>query len=469
MEPSEQNGQLEYVRDKSTFFKTTYTQEPCVEISKSHGFLPIFSRDLDKAGNEAAKVYMATGYQSFWNYYKDLKIEKRQHYEIILPSLPCRLHIDAEVKKTVNPHFDKDEEEKIERGFLRRLKALLIELEIVQDKKEIEIRTLGSSNAKKYSKHFIIDLKNKMFKNNFHVGAFMRRLEQKILLECGPPLENKFFFKDELPSKGKVIKFIADMAIYTVHRNFRIYASSKSIGGYRPLVLEGQNPQDLVSLPIIKETLFSTLIQYTDPEKNDIKVIECLELDGTIPYSHGTTTIREDGSYASSGKRKNQESDGPQKYTGITSNEEFPEFVTDIKREIEEEWEEGLQVTPKEYNRKFGTIRFECRHHACRMKREGLNDPEAVHKNHIFFVANLKKSCFVQCCYTDNETCWKVINGDFGETKKIRKTTREYKFSPDLCSRIKQYMIGVKEGDVYALANTIVTVYELWLKVSEDD
>lgn len=459
---------IEYCREWANYFQTTTKQEPCIEISTENKFLPVFSKDANFKANLAAKSYITAGYQRFWNYYSKLQPEKRQHYEIILPSLPCHLHIDSEVMYGYNQTF-KEQEKEIERGFLCHVTNLLKNLQFISEETEMNIETLVSSNEKKYSKHFIIRIRNKMFTNNFHVGAFMRRLETYILEQEGPKLKNRYYFIDELQSKGKVVKFFADMAIYTRYRNFRVYASSKSIGGYRPLRLEHQTLEMFTSQPVSKEIFFNTLIQYQDPTKKLNNIIQCLEIDGSEPVSMGChitklgdleknlpTGIKRPFFENTNVKTKFKFS----KTVHVSSDSPESDFIYDIINEIETEWKEGLTIENYQYNHNFQTILFNTKHHACRMKRKGLGDPTTVHKNHIYFVAHLKQGYFVQHCFADNETCWKEVTDSYGNIKKVRSTSEKYYFSQQLSEKISKYISEISESNETKFAKIIISIYQ---------
>lgn len=439
-----------------------------IAFSKYNGMLPVFARDTGYKSNLAAKDFLVCGYDEFWKRFKNMKPEERCFYEIVSEGLPCKFHIDSEVKMEYNPSFNPEEAEK---GFFKYIDDLLKELEFIEDDEKYEIFTLNSSKGTKYSKHFFIEFKKKKFANNYHVGAFMRKLKDVILSKEGEETTNPYFFVDELPAKGRVIKFFADMTIYTKNRNFRTYGSSKKLGGYRPLLLIGEDPAYLSEHPecINRQAFFDTIIQYIDPEDRPERLLRCMELDGTEPHSRAKDLDGYDTKDKDSNKRKITQFFGPAMSLKSQKTGDFPPFVNLIESEINKEWGSDQMLYPKTFDKRFKIINFASRSHQCRMKMEGLQDPSALHKDHINFRVYLKKGTFVQGCFTDNDTCNVKITASDGTVKTVRKYTIEYNLSSKLRSEINQYFTDIEEGEAFSLAKTIVSIYQNDMILSRDD
>ena len=446
-------------REYSTYKKIFERIDAAIQFSQSHGFLPIFSFDARYKNNPSAKKFMVIGYQEFWNLYLTMDATRRNFYEIIVPELPCHMYIDSEVKYALNPQFDAAQ---IEQRFFDYMRTLMVELEIISSKKEQEefqVLTLNSSNEKKFSKHYLIRIPKRMFRNNYHIGAFMRRLEARILEKEGPQEKNPFYFMDQTLSGAKVLKLYADLTVYTTNRNFRIYASSKADGGYRPLLLEGEDSKKIIEQPntIQKSSFFSTLIQYVPTRDKPISLLSCMELDGSQPISTSkTTNVSTDPVHKKRKLDKDRVLEPSLHPVHYSIPEALQKLLPRIKAEMEAEWKESLQLVAKSYDREYESIHLDSRSHACRMKREGLNDPNATHKNHIYFQVYLKRGSFVQYCYSDNDTCYR----DTVEQKKIKKHTQECKFSGPLRSEMAQYLTRIHPSQALSLEKTIVQIYE---------
>lgn len=251
--------------------------------------LPIFSYDLPPKSptDEGLKGFVVASYQSFWEEYRKLLPKNRCFYDIVLDNFPCKLYIDVDVNLTVNK-ITPAEFDDLKTRFFDECFKLLMELKLIEKPSDVEIVTLDSSNEVKISKHFVFA--NLYFKNNFHCGAFMRRLRNQILENYGFDMPaNPFFQKAQVKdrdNKGKmkvVDQFFADLAVYTLRRNFRLFKSSKKkfSGPLRFLVKEGDraNPNE----PIDSKTFFDCLLQFVNVENP--RVVECLESNGTEPIS----------------------------------------------------------------------------------------------------------------------------------------------------------------------------------------
>lgn len=457
-----EDANIDEIRKKSPVFLRFADLEEARIYSKKNGMLPVFARDAGYKKNLAAKDFIVCGFDEFWKRFKNMSPDNRCYYEIVAEGLPCNIHIDSEVEIEHNPSFDP---EKTEKGFFSYLDQMLKEMNMIENDELYTISTLKSSNAKKYSKHFFIEIKGKKFANNYHVGAFMRRLRDKILSKEGEEKNNPYFFISELPVKGKVIKFFADMVIYTKNRNFRTYGSSKKLGGYRPLLLLEEDPLYLSEHPeyISEKAFFDTIIQYIDPENRPKILLRCMESDGTEPSSRVKDV---DGKEC--GKRKNGPPISIPKSHKASKTNTLP-FLSRIEEEINIEWGSDQKLYLNSYDKRFKTITFDSRSHQCRMKMEGTGDAKAVHKNHINFRVYLKRGTFIQGCFTDNDTCTIKITTSDGAVKTMRKYTNEYKLSSSLISEISQYFTSIEDGEELALAKTIAKIYQSDLLLSKDD
>ena len=159
---------------------------------------------------------------------------ERNFYETILIDVPCHLHIDAEFSLLTNEKTEQGSwyEEKM----IQIINDIALELELVDNvNKQLEWIILDASNAKKFSRHYIVKMTSgKAFRNNYHCGAFMRRVEKRILETYGQDMStNPFYLWSEKetefiyhPSKMNKTCFF-DMTIYNQRRQFRTVGSVK--------------------------------------------------------------------------------------------------------------------------------------------------------------------------------------------------------------------------------------------------
>lgn len=157
-------------------------------------------------GSSGARYYcLATEKEYYTKYMRNGS--KCSGCEIIVRDKPCHLHIDLDVDKIKYPSID--------------VSLVWIKLEprieefISSAGLKIEETCLHfSCGEKKGSMHIVIKIKDRIFANNAHVGAFMRCV-QWLIEEEHPELQ---YLYDR--------KFI-DMAIYTTNRAFRMLGHAK--------------------------------------------------------------------------------------------------------------------------------------------------------------------------------------------------------------------------------------------------
>ncbi|XP_056416083.1 DNA-directed primase/polymerase protein [Hyla sarda] len=206
------------------------------------------------------RLYLVTTYAEFWFYYMKLPHSLAHCYEVIPADTVCKLYFDLEFYKPANQGADG-----------KKMVALVIEffskkLEDFGIKCSADyVLNLDSSTDEKFSRHLIFLLPNAAFKDNIHVGNFIKSALQPLLSQngyilpsktslgnismndfdehCGDNAKNSqkastkppyaanqdiydlstLFVQDK---NGRTQLFI-DLGVYTKNRNFRLYKSSK--------------------------------------------------------------------------------------------------------------------------------------------------------------------------------------------------------------------------------------------------
>ncbi|XP_063776784.1 DNA-directed primase/polymerase protein [Pseudophryne corroboree] len=190
------------------------------------------------------RLYLVTTYTEFWYYYIKHPESLAHCYEVIPADTVCKLYFDLEFYKPANPGADG-----------REMVAFVIEFfsrkleECFGVKSSAEcVLNLDSSTEEKFSRHLIFVLANAAFKDNIHVGNFIKTALKPLfpVSECTvpsikdntaaesacPAIQNVFEKDRGLSSllvhdrKGGKQLFI-DLGVYTKNRNFRLYRSSK--------------------------------------------------------------------------------------------------------------------------------------------------------------------------------------------------------------------------------------------------
>ncbi|XP_048381775.2 DNA-directed primase/polymerase protein isoform X1 [Stegostoma tigrinum] len=230
-----------------------------------------------KDAGHGQRIYLVTTYTELWFYYQKYRKSLMHCYEIIPEGSVCHLYFDLEFIKQANSECDgKQIVSKLIQYVCQKLEEIYKVNCSVKD-----VLNLDSSTHQKFSRHLIFHLSNAAFKNNVHVGNFIRTILQPVirLLEkrCGKTdqdaggnvlLSNHTFIQvtqdgrkdfsvngsENSPSKRMrpallekseesnmdpdlsflIVKDICgrdqlfvDLGVYTKNRNFRLYKSSK--------------------------------------------------------------------------------------------------------------------------------------------------------------------------------------------------------------------------------------------------
>ncbi|XP_058292915.1 DNA-directed primase/polymerase protein isoform X3 [Hylobates moloch] len=125
---------------------------------------------------DGQRIYLVTTYAEFWFYYKSRK-NLLHCYEVIPENAVCKLYFDLEFNKPANPGADG-----------KKMVALLIEY-VCKALQELygvncsaeDVLNLDSSTDEKFSQHLIFQLHDVAFKDNIHVGNFLRKILQPAL------------------------------------------------------------------------------------------------------------------------------------------------------------------------------------------------------------------------------------------------------------------------------------------------
>jgi hypothetical protein len=415
-------------RDHKTVYKIFHELEKANQcaVNASNGFiLPVFAFDKPSPKNLGAKKFVICSYDALWNRYQSVSHAHRHYYETILADMECHMHVDAEYYKLTN--VDSNETELHEK-FLEECLAMMVEMEFASDAKDVEVVVLVSSNEKKVSKHYIFKIKGACFTNNYHCGAFARRLRNRLLEKYGPAENNIFFLWGEkekdfvyIPSAHNKECYM-DMGIYTKRRQFRLYFSTKATSPDRPLLLEHEHSRtnnysikvEAIPLLLNKETFMNCFIQRV--EKGSRKLI-CTEPDGSIPTSTSNRlTFRPDEMSIRDNKIREyhtQKADERTMFrdTDLTSSA-YPSICTKLLPMISETIKHRGNVKVSKYSpsRQIMIVSTTCHH--CALKAAFTKIPDARHGeegsrpgNCIYFVVDILNRKFWQKCHSTKPGC----------------------------------------------------------------
>ncbi|XP_033071699.1 DNA-directed primase/polymerase protein isoform X4 [Trachypithecus francoisi] len=131
---------------------------------------------LEYKVGDGQRIYLVTTYAEFWFYYKSRK-NLLHCYEVIPENAVCKLYFDLEFNKPANPG-----------AAGKNMVALLIKY-VCKALRELygvncsaeDVLNLDSSTDEKFSRHLIFQLHDVAFKDNIHVGNFLRKILQPAL------------------------------------------------------------------------------------------------------------------------------------------------------------------------------------------------------------------------------------------------------------------------------------------------
>lgn len=206
-------------RETSLFSKHEWQQEPALVFSGENGNLPVFSRDKDVEGaRPGAKTFLSTSYHNMWSKMVREKVAGTAlcYYEILVPR-PCHFHVDAEWYFLSNPEVDRTKDAPgVAHRFVMFVAHQMVECGYADRAEDVRVTLLDSTTETKWSCHMVFWLSGgrTMFENNFHCGAFFRRLFR--VAREDEEMSDLFFFRGEkAPLDGLKDSFIADESIYS--------------------------------------------------------------------------------------------------------------------------------------------------------------------------------------------------------------------------------------------------------------
>ncbi len=251
-----------------------------VDDSNRGGRLPIFALDTGNERRKGAKAFAVTSYQRVWEEFSAREPSERCFYEIVLHDMPCHLHVDVDACRTANPRLTRASEAELLREFVDECTRMLAATAGETRPDRIRVVVLESSAGAKLSLHLLFRVPGRMFVNNYHCGAFVRRLRDRFAEKHGSDLaSNRMFVRDGAGG----FAFLADLSIYTKRRNFRVLGASKFGQTDRPLLPPGRDKR----APLVKREFLGALVQRPDPDLGTAEpaLFGCDEASGAVPRS----------------------------------------------------------------------------------------------------------------------------------------------------------------------------------------
>lgn len=386
-------------------------QAAAIAYAQCNGCVPVWSRDVPGAVPErTVKQYWVASYRCFYDRFVRMPAEHRCQYEILERDMPVHIYMDFDWLVDMNPRVTLDG---TLRPFVRDLVAYLRDEALPEmldasslwdDLAEgvdepVRVVWLDSSRGNRGSYHATVKLFDGalMFADNVQVGALMRRFD-RYMLRRDPTLYR-------LNTKnGATDAFIADMAIYTKNRAFRVPYSSK-LGQNRPLALIDVPAPPGGSVPVDYARFVDALVGYVDVERLET-LLSVTEHDGTPAVSTSKTFRRSEkatsrvvcrqASRRMVSAQHRTRSVTEERASTVADDDEYSKQIMDLAVETIRaiDGDEAVRMgTDTRYYVDGAVVWVLTRWHYCH-KRGGTHN-----NNHVYYMFRLDEGNWNQNCY----------------------------------------------------------------------
>ncbi|EZA49165.1 hypothetical protein DMN91_004952 [Ooceraea biroi] len=181
--------------------------------------------------SDGSRRFVVAHPEVYWWHYKARAQEERCSYEVIPEGSPCWLYLDLEYRMELNRHCDGS---RMTSTLIDIIRAYLLNrYHLLCDRSNFLI--LDSTSSEKFSRHVIFTMKDVSFKDNSHVGRFVKTICSDIMLHLKSDVQTQGILShfdkadiDEMlveTDRGK--RLFIDHGVYTKNRHFRLYLSTK--------------------------------------------------------------------------------------------------------------------------------------------------------------------------------------------------------------------------------------------------
>lgn len=260
------NRPVDLLNYDSRTWRVFERQDKALKFAKSRGSgLKTF---VFHSGGVGTRLFLVAHPKEFWLRDQLKEPSQRCAYEVIPEFTPCKLYLDLEYDKQLNPNSNGTEMVKI---FVKLILTRLKQLYSLTAGPNM-VLNLDSTTSTKFSRHLIFQNPICSYANNYVVGMIVKDVCDKIRCwneelsqEFGVDAEDvgKLFV---LNRHGKKVIF-CDESVYTKNRHFRMYRSTKPLKN-APLVLSQDNTfcPPITDTEMKEEYIFlSSLITYLEP------------------------------------------------------------------------------------------------------------------------------------------------------------------------------------------------------------
>ncbi|XP_046385235.1 DNA-directed primase/polymerase protein-like [Ischnura elegans] len=224
------------------------------------------------------RLFLVSHPAIFWHYDSKRIAQRRCSYEIIPENSPCKVYFDLEYDAIINQNLIP---QKNVTTFMTAVSNYLAHFfGVVVDNSKVLI--LDSSTEAKISYHLIYQSEEAIFRDNIHLGRFVKEIclgirrviSNPSMMLLNPQLWSGISHADicDLLVVGRKHEetLFCDQSVYSRNRHFRLYLSTK-LGKNAPLVLSNFN--QCMPATASQESIFlASLITYSC--ENSVRLLE---------------------------------------------------------------------------------------------------------------------------------------------------------------------------------------------------
>lgn len=161
----------------SSIWKLFPRQSMAINFTKScKEDVHIFALEKEQA-SLGQRMYLVTSYSELWHYYRTYRQSLMHCYEVIQEGVVCKLYFDLEFYRLSNEGLDG---KSMVSSLIQYVCEKLMEVyKVVCSAKNV--LNLDSSTREKFSRHLIFIFSNEAFKDNIHIGRFVKSILQPAL------------------------------------------------------------------------------------------------------------------------------------------------------------------------------------------------------------------------------------------------------------------------------------------------
>ncbi|CAB3361311.1 Hypothetical predicted protein [Cloeon dipterum] len=249
------------------------------------------------AGGSGTRQFLVAHPREFWLHDQLKEPHQRCSYEVIPEFTPCKLYLDLEFDRRLNPESNGPDMVEI---FIRLITAKIKQQYSILVTRE-EILDLDSTTEIKFSRHLILQNQLCHFANNYVVGVLVRDVCNTIRCWNDQISEQYGISSDDVKklfvkNRHDDLVLFCDESVYTKNRHFRLYCSTKPHKN-APLKVskENQFKPPINDSKLREEFIFhASLISNSEKFLMDLPYLEAS--DGVIPRLAKTPKVHANNS-----------------------------------------------------------------------------------------------------------------------------------------------------------------------------